>query len=83
MEEEGWRWRKDGKSDSGVGGSDEGYGTKRQTDLWPSLCQSNDLHQVTGDVDVQTSTEVPWLQYPRVVTAPSAAKRELGDREGV
>lgn len=63
---------------------------QRQTDrqvknnhLWPGLCQSNDLHQVTGDVNVQTSAEVPRLQYPRVVITPSAAKRELGDREGV
>ena len=68
--------------------------TDRQTDgqtdrqvnnnhLWPSLCQSNDLHQVSGDVDVQPSTEVPRLQYPCVVITPSAAKRKLGDREGI
>ena len=64
--------------------------TDRQTDrqvnnnhLWPSLRQSNDLHQAGGNVNIQPSTEVPRLQYPRVVTTPSAAKRKLSDRERI
>ena len=61
MEEEWWRWRKDGKSDSGVGGSDEGLlmdmeQRGRQTTTFGPACASR---------MICTRLLVMWMSRPR------------------
>ena len=38
------------------------------------LSQSNDRHQVVGDVDFQAPAKVPRLQNPCVVSAPTTQR---------